>query len=393
MVLLATGMVVCPGFVDLHCHLREPGFEDKETVSSGTRAGARGGFTSVCCMPNTNPAIHSAAVVRYVFEKARSEGEVRVFPVGCITVDQRGERLVEMEELAAAGVVAFSEDGWSVADPQLMRCALECSRAVNLPIADHCEDRALTAGGVANEGRVAARLGLKGMPARAEESIVARDVGLAGLAGARLHIAHVSTAGSVEIIRRAKESGISVSAEVTPHHLTLTEERVDGYDTSAKVNPPLRTRKDAEALLQAVKDGVVDAIATDHAPHTPQDKQCGFNLAAFGISGLETALGVLLGLVHQGQLDLTTLISKLTSEPARLMPFPHRLGTLEVGALADVTIFDPGLEWVVDPALFASKGKSNPWTGCLLKGKVVATIVGGEIIYKGDTVRIEDRGG
>ena len=389
--ILARGMVVSPGFVDLHVHLREPGFEEKETVATGTEAAARGGFTAVCCMPNTRPPIDSPSVVRYVNNKAKSGGVVRVFPAGCITRGQRGEELVEMGELAEAGVVAFSEDGGSVANSELMRQALEWSRLLDLPITDHCEDSTLTEGGVMNEGEVSARLGLKGMPAAAEDSIVARDIELARLTGARLHIAHVSTAGSVDIIRRAKEKGVDVTAEVTPHHLTLTEERVTGCDTSAKVNPPLRTQADTEALLQGLKEGVIDAIATDHAPHTAPDKACEFDVAAFGISGLETALGVLLGLVHQGKLDLVSLVSKLTAGPAKVFPALSDLGTLKAGAPGDVTIFDPDLEWVMDPALFASKGKNNPWAGSSLKGKVMATVVAGEIVYKDDAVRIEVR--
>jgi dihydroorotase len=362
-------------------------------------------------MPNTYPPVDSPAIVEYIKNKAIKEGVVRVFPIGCITKGQRGEELVEMRGLAEAGVVAFSDDGKSVANSQLMQRALEYSRLFDLPIIDHCEDTSLTEGGVMNEGALAVRLGLRGMPAAAETTIVDRDIVLAQLTQGRLHIAHVSTAASVELIRRAKERGIRVTAEVTPHHLTLTEERVIGYDTNAKVNPPLRTEKDTEALLQGLKEGVIDAIATDHAPHTTQDKACEFDLAAFGISGLETALGVLLSLVHQGRLDLVALVSKLTREPARiiggnknkeqgtssyysplppsLFPVPDGLGTLKVGAPGDVTIFDPDLEWVVNPHLSASKGKNNPWAGCLLKGKVMATVVGGEVVYKDDDVRFD----
>ena len=410
-VLPARGMVVSPGFIDLHCHLREPGFEGKETIATGTKAAARGGFTTICCMPNTAPPVDSPAIVEYIKNKAVKEGVVRVLPIGCITKGQRGEELVEMRELAEAGVVAFSDDGKPVANSQLMQRALEYSCLFDLPIIDHCEDTSLTEGGVMNEGSLAVRLGLRGMPAAAEVTIVGRDIALAQLAQGRLHIAHVSTAASVELIRRAKEKRLKVTAEVTPHHLTLTEERVIGYDTSAKVNPPLRTEKDTEALLQGLKEGVIDAIATDHAPHTTQDKACEFDLAAFGISGLETALGVLLSLVYQGRLDLVTLVSKLTAEPARivggnknkergtssypyplppsLFPIPDGLGTLKVGAPGDVTVFDPNLEWVVNTDLFASKGKNNPWAGCWLRGKVMATMVGGEVVYKDDAIRIE----
>ena len=390
----AEGKVVCPGFVDLHVHLREPGFEEKETVATGTLAAARGGFTTVCCMPNTRPPIDSPGIVDYVRRKAQSDGVVRIFPIGSITRGQGGRELVEIGEMARAGVVALSEDGWSVADADLMRRALEWSRIFDLPITDHCEDSHLTEGGVMNEGAVSARLGLRGMPAAAEDAIVARDIELARVAGVRLHIAHVSTASSLEIIRHAREGGVAVTAEVTPHHLTLTEDRVVGYDTSAKVNPPLRTEKDTEALLRGLEDGTIDAIATDHAPHAARDKDCEFEAAAFGISGLETALGVLLGLVHQGKLDLVTLVSKLTAEPARAFPALCGFGTLAEGVPGDVTIFDPNLEWVVNLEDFASKGKNNPWVGCVLKGKVVATIVGGDVVYREDTVRIElDDGG
>jgi dihydroorotase len=388
-VLPARGMVVSPGFIDLHCHLREPGFEEKETVATGTKAAARGGFTTICCMPNTFPPIDTPAIVEYIKSKAVKEGVVQVFPVGCITKGQQGEELVEMGGLAEAGVVAFSDDGKSVANSQLMQRALEHSRLFDLPVIDHCEDTSLTEGGVMNEGALAVRLGLRGMPAAAEATIVERDIALAQLTHAKLHIAHVSTAASVELIRHAKEKHLKVTAEVTPHHLTLTEERVIGYDTNAKVNPPLRTEKDTEALLQGLKEGVIDAIATDHAPHTIQDKAGEFDLAAFGISGLETALGVLLNLVHQGRLDLVALVSKLTAEPARIVGGNKNdgLGTLKVGAPGDVTIFDPDSEWVVNTDLFASKGKNNPWAGCLLKGKVMATVVGGEVVYKDDAVR------
>ena len=387
----ATGMVVCPGFIDLHCHLREPGFEQKETVATGTRAAARGGFTTVCCMPNTNPPIDCPAVVEYVTARAKAEGIVRVFPIGCITVGQQGKQLVEMGDLAEAGVVAFSDDGQSVADPLLMRRALDWSRLLDIPVSDHCEDKSLTSGGVMNEGGVAARLGLRGMPPAAEETIVARDVHLAQEAGARLHVAHVSTAASVEIIRQAKEKGASISAEVTPHHLTLTEEMILTGNTSTKVNPPLRTRRDVEALLEGLREGVIDAIATDHAPHTAKNKAGAFGEAAFGISGLETALGVLLGLVHRGELGLVTLVSRLTAGPAGLFPFPIELGVFKAGAVGDVAIFDPDREWMVEPATFASKGKSNPWAGCVLKGKSMATVVAGEIVYADDAVRVEIR--
>lgn len=386
----ARGMVVCPGFIDLHCHLREPGFEVKETIATGTRAAARGGFTTVCCMPNTQPSLDSQAVVEFVLNKAAKEGVVRVLPVGCITRGRQGQELSEMAELAHAGVIGFSDDGRSVENSSLLRHAMEYSLNFGLPIIEHCEDLILTRGGAMNEGQIALRLGLPGMPAVAEDNIVARDIALAELTGARLHIAHVSTRGSVELVRRAKQKGLPVTAEVTPHHLTLTEERVLGgegalphlaYDTNAKVNPPLRTRQDIEALLRGLKDGTIDAIATDHAPHTREDKMVEFASAEFGISGLETALGSLMGLVHVGQLSLNELIATLTTGPARIIG-REGLGNLKSGSPADITIFDPEAEWVVETEKFASKGKNTPLAGMVLKGKVVATLVGGEVAYQ-----------
>jgi dihydroorotase len=377
-VIEARGMVVCPGFIDLHCHLRQPGFEEKETIATGTRAAAKGGFTTVCCMPNTNPPVDKVDVVEYVKSVAVKEGIVRVLPIGCIT---EGSELADFGELSASGAIAFSDDGSPVTDSSIMRRALEYSQTSGLPIIDHCEDLAFSQDGVMNEGSLATKLGLKGIPACAEESMVARDIRLARLVGGRLHIAHVSTAGSVKLIRSAKEEGIPITAEVTPHHLTLTEEAVVGYNTNAKVNPPLRTAEDVEALILGLKEGVLDAIATDHAPHTARDKSCDFTAAAFGISGLETALGSLMGLVHRGKLDLVTLISKLTHEPASFLRRDD-IGTLKPGAVADVVIFDPNKEWVVNPEEFVSKGKNTPLAGAMLKGRVMATLYGGEVVYK-----------
>jgi len=390
-VLHAEGLIVCPGFIDFHCHLREPGFEDKETIATGTQAAARGGFTTICCMPNTNPPLDNQVTIHYVKSKAATEGVVRVLPIGCISKGRKGEELVEMSELASAGVVGYSDDGDPVRDSGLMRQALDYSCALALPIINHCEDSALTEGGVMNEGRVSARLGLRGMPAVAEEIMVARDLALAQLTGGRLHIAHVSTEGSVDLIRRAKEKGISVTAEVTPHHLTLSEEEVSDYNTSAKVNPPLRTKKDIQALIQGLKENVIDIIATDHAPHTEADKPGEFNKAAFGISGLETALGSVMSLVHEGQLTLSALIAKLTSEPARILGNKYgKLGTLAIGAPADVTIFDRDKEWVVDTTTFASKGKNTPLAGSRLKGKVMATIFQGKLVYRDESLSLEE---
>jgi dihydroorotase len=316
-----------------------------------------------------------------------------VLPIGCVTSERKGKELVDMEELAKAGVVGFSDDGSPVATSRLMRRALDYSFSSGLPIIDHCEDTTLSKGGLMNEGALSTRLGLPGIPAAAEEIIVARDLLLAQLTGGWLHIAHVSSKGSVELIRRARENGIRITAEVTPHHLTLTEEKVRGYDANAKVNPPLRTRQDTKALLEGLKENVIDIIATDHAPHTEADKLGKFALAPFGISGLETALGSLLGLVHSGELSLTTLIARLTQEPARIIGDRYdRLGTLDIGAPADVTIFDPNMEWVVDASTFASKGRNTPLNGARLKGKVVATIVQGKLVYQDGSVKVEEMG-
>jgi dihydroorotase len=345
-------------------------------------------------MANTEPPLDAPAAVDWLKQKASRDSLVAVLPIGCITKARKGEELNDMAGLAEAGVVAFSDDGDPVASSQLMRRALEYSRDLGLLIIDHCEDKALSDNGIINEGQMSVKLGIKGIPAAAEEAMVARDLILAKLTKARLHIAHASTKGSVELIRRAKEQGISVTAEVTPHHLTLTEERIMGdspneiLDTNAKVNPPLRTKEDVEALIEGLKDGIIDAIATDHAPHTLADKICGLELAASGISGFETALGCLMGLVHQGEISLTQLISKLTYEPAKVIGRNGELGTLKAGALANITILDPDREWIVDSRNFASKGKNTPYDGYKLKGKVVATISGGKLVYTDDSLVI-----
>lgn len=386
----ASGLIVCPGFVDLHCHLRQPGFEERETIATGTRAAARGGFTTICCMPNTEPPLDNEAIIDYIKSTAASEGIVRVLPIGCISRGRKGEELTGMAELASAGAIAFSDDGEPALNSGLMRQAMDYSRTSGLPIIDHCEDTALSKGGQVNEGAISARLGLKGIPNAAEEIIVARDLALAQLTGGWLHVAHTTTEGSVDLIRRAREKGIKVTAEVTPHHLTLTEEAVTGYNTNAKVNPPLRTRQDIEALIQGLKENVIDIIATDHAPHTEADKQREFALAPFGISGFETALGSLMSLVHDRKLTLATLISRLTCEPARIIGNKYgKLGTLAIGAPADITIFDPAREWVVDTRTFASRGKNTPLEGSALKGRIMATIFQGKLVYRDDSVKLE----
>ena len=397
----AAGMVVSPGFIDVHCHLREPGFEDKETIATGTLAAARGGFTTVCAMPNTNPTMDTAATLEYVLRKARDEAAVRVLPIGCVTKQSKGNELAEMGELADAGAIGFSDDGNPVADSNIMRQALSYSSAMGLPIINHCEEPSLFHGGSMNEGWISNRLGVKGIPNSAEDIMVARDIDLARLTGGRYHVAHLSTAGALELVRRAKEQCLTnITSEVTPHHLTLTDEAILGrtadgingsgayapltpsaYDTLAKVNPPLREQTDVDALIQGLRDGAIDLIATDHAPHNRTDKECTFHEAAFGISALETALGQLMSLVHSGAIGLPLLIEKLTLAPARFLRRDD-LGTLRQGAPADITVIDPDAEWVVDTTQFASKGKNTPLVGATLKGRVYATVVAGEVVYR-----------
>jgi len=378
-VLQAQGMIVCPGFIDLHCHLRQPGFEAKETIASGTMAAARGGFTTVCCMPNTNPPIDTAAVVEQIKRIAATEGTVRVLPIGCITEGRDGQKLVGMPGLSKAGVVAFSDDGNPIWDSEIMRQALEQSKTLDMPIIDHCEDLTLSRNGSMNDGVIASRIGYKGIPAAAEERMIARDIELARLTGGRLHIAHVSTAGAVELIRKAKIQGINLTAEVTPHHLTLTEKMVITSGTNAKVSPPLRTEKDRVALVEGLREGIIDVIATDHAPHTEADKGRSFDQAAFGISGLETALGSLMSLVGRREIDLVTLISRLTYQPAQIIRGSGPTGSLKIGSAADITVFDPDARWTVDPDRFASRGKNTPLAGMMLRGKVMMTVVAGAI--------------
>ena len=391
----AKGLVVCPGFIDLHCHLREPGYEDKETIATGTLAAARGGFTTVCAMPNTNPVVDSWAIVDFVLGKARVEGAVRVLPIGCVTKGSKGHELAEMGDLAQAGVIGFSDDGYPVSDANIMRQALSYSSLQGMPIINHCEVPELFRGGAMTEGWISNRLGIKGIPSSAEEIMAARDIALAELTGGRLHLAHITTAGTVELVRQAKERGINVTCEVTPHHLTMTDAAVLGvqdggppgifepltpkaYDTRAKVNPPLRPPADVEALVQGLAGGVIDVVATDHAPHNPVDKVCSFDDAAFGISVLETALGSLMSMVDSGQIELPVLVERLTTAPARFLGRSD-IGNLKRGSAADVTIFDPEAEWTVDARNFASKGKNTPLDGATLKGRVVATIVGGQV--------------
>jgi dihydroorotase len=375
----ARGKVVAPGLIDIHVHLRDPGQEYKEDIVSGTRAAAAGGFSALACMPNTTPVNDTLAVTEYIRTRSLNEGAVRVYPIGAITKGLKGETLTEMGELAAAGCVAFSDDGRWVADGDLMRRALEYVKPFKVPLVSHAEDTTLTAKGVMNEGFVATDLGLKGIPWVAEDAAVFRDLMLAALTGAPLHVCHISTQGSVEILRSAKKRGIPVTCEVTPHHFTLTEEAVRGYDTNAKMNPPLRTPEDLEALWQGLADGTIDAIATDHAPHHRDEKNVEFNLALNGIVGLETALGLSLRLVEKGILTLAQVLEKLSTGPARVLSLPG--GSLGVGAPADIVIFDPEEKWRVEPERFRSRSRNTPFADWELKGVVYRTLVGGKTVY------------
>src|SRR5260221_6480235 len=376
-----SGWIVSPGFIDVHAHLREPGREDVETVASGARAAAAGGFTAVCAMPNTDPVTDNQAAVGFIIRQGSRAAAARVHPIGAISVGQHGERLAEFGEMVGAGAVAVSDDGRPVVSAHLMRTALEYARTFGIPVIDHCEEPTLSHGGVMNEGIVSARLGLKGIPSEAEEIMVIRDILLARRTGGHVHLAHMSTRGSVELIRWGKERGINVTAEVCPHHISLRDARVGAYDTNAKMNPPLRTASDVEALREAVKDGTIDMIATDHAPHHYDEKEREFSDAPNGIIGLETALAVsVTHLVETGAVSFSTLVERMSCAPSRLFHLPG--GTLRRGAEADITVFDPAMRWTVDPAEMLTKGRNTPYAGMTFTGRATLTIVGGRIVYK-----------
>ena len=382
-VLEAAGKIVCPGFIDMHVHLREPGHEHKETIESGTRAAAAGGFTSVACMPNTEPWNDGLSVTEYIVTEARRRGAVNVYPIGCISKGGRGEELAEMGDMVRSGAVAVSDDGRPAGSPFLMRMALEYTKIFGIPVIDHCEDRSLTAGGVMHEGYVSTLLGLKGMPGAAEEIAVAVDLALAALTRGRLHLAHLSTRGSLESVRRAKSDGLAVTCEVTPHHLLLTADAVmqSDYDPNTKVNPPLRGEEDRQALVEGLRDGTVDAIATDHAPHHPDEKLQEFDDAPFGMVGLETAVPLLLDrLVRPGVIDLKRLVALVSLNPARILGLEK--GTLKIGADADITLLDPDLRATVDVARFRSKSRNSPFHGWTLTGWPCATVVGGRVVHE-----------
>jgi dihydroorotase len=379
-IISAPGLVVAPGLIDMHVHLREPGEEYKETIATGARAALQGGFTAVAAMPNTKPVNDTAAVTRLILDQARTAGKARVYPVGAVSVGSQGEALSEYGDLKAAGAVALTDDGLPVSSAMLMRRALEYARTFNLLVISHCEDLDLRADGVMHEGRVSLQLGLKGIPAAAEEVMVYRDLTLCRLTGARLHIAHVSTGGSVAIIRLAKAMGLPVTAETAPHYFSLTDAAVLGYDTNAKVNPPLRTEMDVAAIKEALQDGTLDAIASDHAPHSSLEKEVEFTAAAFGLIGLETSLGLTLKLVHAGELSLMRAIAALSTNPARILGVEG--GALAVGAAADLTLIDLNREWTVDANTFASKSRNCPFNGWTFKGKAVMTIVGGKVLWE-----------
>lgn len=378
----AKGMIVSPGLIDMHVHLRDPGLEYKEDIVTGTRAAAAGGFTSVACMPNTKPVNDNKAVTSYIIAKAKAEGLVNVFPVGCITQGMKGENLAEMGDMKEAGCVAVSDDGRPVSNPELMRRALEYAKGMGIMLISHSEDLGLSADGQMNDGFTATELGLRGIPWVAEDAAIARDVFLAEFTHSPIHVAHVSTKGAVRIIRDAKARGVKVTCETAPHYFTLTEDAVRGYDSNAKMNPPLRAAEDVEAIKAGLADGTIDAIATDHAPHHLDEKDVEFVLASNGIIGLETSLPLSLALVEGKVFDLNALITAMSLNPARILGIDR--GTLAPGSVADITIIDPDAVWTVEAEKLASRSKNSPFLGKEMKGRATYTIVGGKIVFKRD---------
>ena len=376
----AHGSWVVPGLIDLHTHLREPGYEYKETIATGVAAAVAGGFTAVACMANTSPVNDSGAVTRFILERATAAAAARVYPIGALSVGLLGEALAEIGEMREAGIVAVSDDGHPVMNAGLMRHALEYCRMFDLTVIDHAEDRGLSSGGSMHEGLISLRLGLRGIPAAAEEVMVARDISLAELCGGRLHVAHVSSRGSIDLVRQAKARGVAVTAEATPHHFTLTDEAVAEYDGNAKMNPPLRPRADVDAILEGLADGTIDAIATDHAPHHRDEKEVEFGDCAFGVIGLETALALSLRLVADGILSPAEWVRRSSSAPAAILGVAG--GTLRAGSSADVTILDPNREWTVEASRLRSRSRNSPFLGWQLKGMATVTIVAGRVVYE-----------
>lgn len=382
----ASGFVVAPGFIDMHVHLREPGQEHKETIASGCAAAVAGGWTSVCPMPNTNPVNDNAAITRYMIEQAEKTGLANVFPIGAITKSSDGSELAEMGEMKAAGAVAVSDDGRPVPSAGIMRRAMQYAADFSLPVIDHCEDKSLSSGGVMHEGKMSLLLGLRGLPALAEEIDVVRDILLARDTGAHVHIAHISTAGAVEAVRRAKSEGVMITCEAAPHHFTLTDSAVEGYDTNTKMAPPLRSEEDRMAILAGLSDGTIDAIATDHAPHHADEKSLEYDRAPFGITGLETAVGLAFTeLVHKGVIDLVRLVELCSTNPARILSLAGR-GTLTPGSVADITILDPEEVWSFKVAESRSKSKNSPFDGREFRGRAVTTIVNGRVVFAAEKV-------